>query len=79
MGMKKIDDTININDSWSPTWTGRLVMRTVMAGRAVLAICQSSCLEKAVAAHCSTLAWRSPGTGEPGGLPSVGSHTVGHD
>ena len=29
--------------------------------------------------HCSVLAWRIPGTGEPGGLPSMGSHRVGHD
>ena len=29
--------------------------------------------------HCSVLAWRIPGTGEPGGLPSMGSRTVGHD
>ena len=32
-----------------------------------------------MATHSSTLAWRIPGTGEPGGLPSVGSHRVGHD
>ena len=32
-----------------------------------------------MATHCSVLAWRSPGTGKPGGLPSVGSHRVGHD
>ena len=36
-------------------------------------------LEKEMATHSSVLAWRSPGTGEPGGLPSVGSHRVGHD
>ena len=36
-------------------------------------------LEKAMATHSSTLAWRIPGTGEPGGLPSMGSHRVGHD
>ena len=36
-------------------------------------------LEKEVATHSSVLAWRIPGTGEPGGLPSMGSHTVGHD
>ena len=35
--------------------------------------------EKAMATHSSTLAWRIPGTGEPGGLPSLGSHRVGHD
>ena len=35
--------------------------------------------EKAMATHSSVLAWRIPGTGEPGGLPSTGSHRVGHD
>ena len=79
MGMKKIDDTVNINYSWSLTWTGRIVMITVMARRAVFTICQSSCSEKATAAHSSTVAWRIPGTGEPGGQPSMGSHRVGHD
>ena len=34
-------------------------------------------LEKARATHSSVLAWRIPGTGEPGGLPSMGSHRVG--
>ena len=32
-----------------------------------------------MATHPSVLAWRIPGTGEPGGLPSLGSHRVGHD
>ena len=36
-------------------------------------------LEKEMATHSSTLAWRIPGSGEPGGLPSMGSHRVGHD
>ena len=36
-------------------------------------------LEKEMATHSSVLAWRIPGTGEPGGLPSMGSHRVGHD
>ena len=36
-------------------------------------------LEKEMATHFSVLAWRTPGTGEPGGLPSMGSHRVGHD
>ena len=35
--------------------------------------------EKAVATHSSVLAWRIPGTGEPGGLPCVGLHRVGYD
>ena len=36
-------------------------------------------LEKAMATHSSTLAWRIPGMREPGRLPSMGSHRVGHD
>ena len=36
-------------------------------------------LEKEMATHCSVLAWRIPGMGEPGGLSSMGSHRVGHD
>ena len=36
-------------------------------------------LEKEMATHSSVLAWRIPGSGEPGGLPSMGSHGVRHD
>ena len=36
-------------------------------------------LEKEMATHSNVLAWRIPGIGEPGGLPSMGSHRVGHD
>ena len=39
----------------------------------------SHALEKEMATHSSVLAWRIPGTGEPGGLPSMGSHRVGHN
>ena len=40
---------------------------------------QFHALEKEMATHSSVLAWRIPGTGEPGGLPSMRSHRVGHD
>ena len=40
---------------------------------------QFHALEEEMATHSSVLAWRIPGTGEPGGLPSMGSHRVGHD
>ena len=36
-------------------------------------------LEKEMATHSSVLAWRIPGMGKPSGLPSMGSHRVGHD
>ena len=38
-----------------------------------------ACIGEGMATHSSVLAWRIPGTGEPGGLPSMGSHRVGHD
>ena len=38
-----------------------------------------NCKEEEMATHSSVLAWRIPGTAEPGGLPSMGSHRVGHD
>ena len=39
----------------------------------------AACLEKEMATHSSVLAWRIPGTREPGGLPSLGSHRIGHN
>ena len=36
-------------------------------------------LEEGMATHSSVLAWRIPGMGEPGGLPSMGSHRIGQD
>ena len=39
----------------------------------------SPCLFNLYATHSTVLAWRIPGTAEPGGLPSMGSHRVGHD
>ena len=40
---------------------------------------QEDPLEEGMATHSSVLAWRIPGTGEPGGLQSMGLHRVGHD
>ena len=40
---------------------------------------QEDPLEEGMATHSSILAWRIPGTGEPGGLPSLGLHRVGHN
>ena len=40
---------------------------------------QEDPLEKEMATHSSDLAWKIPGTEEPGGLPSMGLHRVGHD
>jgi len=43
-----------------------------------IALTSHTTMEKEMAIHSSVLAWRIPGTGEPGGLQSLGSHRVGH-
>ena len=56
---------------WHPTpvlWTEQLHLHFSL-----------SCIGEEMATHSSVLAWRIPGTGEPGGLPSMGSQRVGHD
>ena len=42
-------------------------------------VCVGRLMEKAMAHHSSTLAWKIPWMEEPGGLPSMGLHRVGHD
>ena len=60
--------------------TKRTLGRAVFSDWITRLLLGSSCVtEKAMATHSGVLAWRIPGTGEPGGLPSVGSHRVGHD
>ena len=54
------------------------IKRCLLLGRKVMTNLDSI-LEKEMATHSSVLAWRIPGTGEPGGLPSMGSHRVRHD
>ena len=60
---------------------GGSVVNNLLAMKAmqVQSLGQEDPLEKEMATHSSVLAWRIPGTGEPGGLPSVGLHRVGHD
>ena len=55
------------------------IKRCLLLGRKVMTNLDSILLEKEMATHSSVLAWRIPGTGEPGGLQSMGSHRVGHD
>ena len=45
----------------------------------VQSLCWEDPLEEGMATHSSILAWRIPGTEEPGGLPCMGLHRVGHD
>ena len=72
--------------AWKIPWTeepGRPTVHGVTKGRTWLSdftfIFHFYALEKEMATHSSVLAWRIPGMGEPGGLPSMGSHRVGHD
>ena len=53
------------------------IKRRLLLGRKVMT--NLDALEKEMATHSSVLAWRIPGTGEPDGLPSTGSHRVGHE
>ena len=63
-----------------PAFQGRCLLPHALPVKAFRFINISpSQLEKEMATHSSVLAWRIPGTGEPGGLPSPGSHRVGQD
>ena len=59
-------------------WLSPLAVHLKLSQHCSLAIPQYK-MEKAMAPHPSVLVWRIPGTGEPGGLPSMRSHRVGHD
>ena len=60
--------------------TGQMVKNLpAMQKTCVRSLGREDALEKGMATHSSILAWRIPGTVEPGGLPSMGSHRVGHD
>ena len=62
---------------WKATGYGAAECRTRLSDFTFTFHCHA--LEKEMATHSSVLAWRIPGTGEPGGLPFMGSHRVGHD
>ena len=71
---------------WKIPWTeepGRAAVHEVAKSRTGLSdftfTFHFPALEKEMEAHSSILAWRIPGMGEPDGLPSTGSHRVGHD
>ena len=69
--------------AWKIPWMEKAVVHGVTKSRTRLSDFtfpfHFHALEKEMATHSSVLAWRVPGTGEPGGLPSVGSHRVRHD
>ena len=56
------------------------IKRRILLGRKVMTnLAHFHALEKEMATHSSVLSWRIPGTGEPGGMLSLGSHRVGYD
>ena len=61
-----------------PWWLRRLSVSTIWETR-VRSLGQEDPLEKEMAMHSSTIAWKIPWTEEPGGLQSMGSQRVGHD
>ena len=63
--------------AWWAAVHGVAKSRTRLSDFTFTFLCRA--LEKEMATHSRVLAWRIPGTGEPGGLPSMGSHRVGHD
>ena len=69
--------------AWKILWTGEAAVHGVAKSQILLSnfTCtfRFHALEKEMATHSSVLAWRIPGTAEPGGLLSMGSHRVGHD
>ena len=56
-----------------------MIRGSIQEDTTIMIIYAPNILEKEIATHSSVLAWRIPGTGEPGGLPSMGPHRVRHD
>ena len=77
MNLSKLLEVVKDREAW------HTAVHKVMKSRTRLSdftfIFHSHALEKEIATHSSVLAWRIPGTAEPGGLPSMGSHRVRHD
>ena len=69
--------------AWKIPWTEEAAVHGVAKSRTQLSdftfTFHFHALEKEMATHSSILAWRIPGKGKPGGLPSMGLHRVGHD
>ena len=77
MSLSKLQELVMDMKAWSATVHGVTKNQTLLSNFTFTF--HFHILEKEMATHSSILAWRSPGMGEPGGLPSMGSHRVGHD
>ena len=77
MSLSKLREMLKDREAWRAAVHGVAKSRTRLSDFTFTF--HFPALGKKMATHSSVLAWRIPGTGEPGGLPSMGSHRVGHD
>ena len=77
MSLSKLWEIVKDREAWHGTVHGVARSRTQLGDLAFTF--HFHALEKEMATHSGVLAWRIPGTGKPGGLPSMGSHRVGYD
>ena len=77
MSLSKLRELVIDREAWSTIVHGITKSQTQLSDFTFTS--HFHALEKEMATHSSVLAWRIRGTGEPGGLPSMGSHRVGHD
>ena len=77
MSLSKLQELVKDREAWRAAVHGVTESRTRLSNFTLTF--HFHALENEMATHSSVLAWRISGTGEPGGLPSMGSHRVGHD
>ena len=77
MSLGKLRELVMDREAWRAAFQGVTKSRTRLSNFTFTFNFHS--LEKEMATHSSIHAWRIPGTGEPDGLPSMGSHRVRHD
>ena len=77
MSLSKLQELVMDREAWRLAVHGAAKSQTRLSNFTLTF--HFHALEKEMATHSRVLAWRIPGTGEPGGLPSMGSHRVGHD
>ena len=77
MSLSRLPDLVMDREAWRAAIHGVTKSRTRLSDFTFTF--HFHALKKEMATHSSVLAWRIPGMAEPGGLPSMGSHRVGHD